>query len=256
MNRKLLASLFGVLCLLGSASGYCEVSMDGTDDLFDCGSPSDLDNVWPASISMRAYVPTGGEGYLIKKLGGGAGDWGWYTGSDGAIGFFQGGTTTFFSCSTAASAFDFDEWHTFGVTWNAAVDSSCSGITPYIDGVAVSWSSSSGSGTRPNDAAGNFYINHDSDSANGVMTLSTASVIGRVATADEMLNIHNAQKVLAPLQIAGDDILRVWWPNHVASGGSYDGVDMIDLMGNGNCTGDDGANDSGLTAGEETGLAL
>lgn len=252
MNKKTIFILLAFLIWFTPPEIKAAVLFDGVDDMFDCGSPDSLDNIWPAAIETKVYIPTGGEGYLVKKLSGDDKDFAFFTTDGGAVGMFHGGTSTFMYCQTADSVIDFDAENTIEISWDALVDASCSAVDMYVNGSLESWSSSSGAGTKPSDAGGNWFINHTSDSSNANMTMRYMAVYGREITAAEALASHNSTSIRHALRAIGDDVVRLWVPMTVADGGDYDGVSMVDLAGNGDCTGDDGGNGTGLTAAIET----
>ncbi len=245
---KRLILIFLLIC----SPVYGGVDLDGSDDRLNCG---DIDlNVSTSSMSAWVKFESGANGFVVNKdyngvvlpysLNVGGNDSpinidgsGWFSGS-----WKNSGLTTDLRDGT---------WHHVVGTWDKNATPT---LAYYVDGVLDS-SSSEGSGLDRIQNNEPTYLGRYDFSAQTAKGQITEVALWNIAlTAVQVANLASRVKRV-PLQIGGG--LEAYWPlDDQPDAVSGDGKTFMDLSGNGNhCTGDNGANNTGLTGKAEEALS-
>lgn len=242
--KTLTLILLLLLCPLNVWGGFTN---DGNDDIVNCGSAADLDNFWDDGGTVSMWVKFNSlvsSGDMFEKLDG-VNDYSWVSLSNGSVRFYQAATTTFFICTTATGVITTGTWHHLAITWDGSVDSSCSGVIFYKDGSPVSWITTAGTGTRPDDSSAVLHIT-EGDSPTTAQ-YSNMSIFDSVLSASSIAVLASDETTIAPYNQSAT-LLRFWRMDDLADGISAgDGTIIKDMTGNGDCTADDGGDDLGAT---------
>lgn len=248
---KILSILLSLL--LAACPVFGGVDFDATDDYIDCGADSSLDITSNLSISAWVYLDdisdnismeiigkrtsssTGG--YVIQvyePLNGGIAPLlrFWIYASGGWRG--EGSP----NCSISL-----DTWTQVGTTYDGTT------MRYYKNGQECDTYSYSGAITSI--STDKVYIGANEANSKGYFDGMIENVLIWDATlqADEMSLLYNSKLKHMPLQIQPSNLVLFLPLDDEPDGTSGDGDTFIDLSGNGNDgTGDDGANNTGLTA--------
>jgi hypothetical protein len=259
--RKL-AFLLSFLLLCQSA--FAGVDFDEVDDLLSCGSDTSLDNLGSLSYYVRFIADDGGEGdlgSLIHKSVSGTTIKSFRIENRGGASGTATLTMTATYTGVILSVTPGDNSITFGAEHSAIFAWGGLGATPhiYVDGVEVASYRLQQAGTtaESTDASGTFTIGARVDGAqvfNGI--IREVAVWTSEVTAGEANHLHNARTRHLPLQIQPSNLRAYWTLDDEEEGTSADGDTFSDkLAGTNTCTGDDGANNTGLTAKAESVLS-
>ena len=260
-----------LLALIGSLSVPCfgGVVEDNVDDYITCGSGSTVDNIFDAggTILIRFNLTAWGDiSYprLLDKseVGGGANvGFSLYIRRDSdsapasSISFvhYFDGTPNLGRWSTDASSISTGVDTTVMVTYDNSLTTN--NPTIYINGASVNVTeTTTPDGTRLDDSSLDFIIGNLATDLNKTpdVTIYEVRAYKRVLSSAEASLIHNA-KLKSKDIVSATSISGYWGLDDETAGTSCDGDIFLDLSGNGNNgTGNDGANDSGLTATAES----
>jgi hypothetical protein len=163
---------------------------DGTDDVINAGSASNLDDLSQLSVGMWMYH-TGGSSIkaLATKTDASTAN-GWvFTASNlggSYLAFSADYSTTDLSCTTGTGAFSSNVWQHVAVTWDGTA--TCSGVKVYVNGIQISVSGASGVGTRASDASNNLLF---------ADTVSSGNTYGGILDEIKLYNyVRNNQQVV------------------------------------------------------------
>ena len=226
------------------------IDFDGTDDFIDASNSASIN--LDGSMSVMAWIyPRSTANYtpIVTKE-----DWdnskGYYLGLDPNddnniyFGFNRGGN----EIVTSSDAFTMNSWYYVVGTFDSALGSN--NLKIYVNNVLVE---EGGDGTVPVQHTENLDIGYLHDIANAFFD----GFITEIAVWDVALSTTEIAKLYSggvptrgiPLNIQPAN-LQMYLPlNDIPIGESADGDTFGDLSGNSNtATGDDGANDAGLTS--------
>lgn len=258
--KKLVCLLVLVFSLVSQA--WAGVLWDGTDDEINCGAGATLDNLWAAGgtiyilLKIDTYDSTARRIVSKRSTDGTARGWDLFNYLDGetkeitfsAIGVAPGQGTW-----TIANGITDTIFHVIIITYNSSATSNDPNI--YIDGVLQNESEDiSPSSNYIDDDTVNFNIgNFDNLNRPFDGEIFEVAVWKAVLTAQEIANLSSSKVKRLPLQIQPSNLKAYWSLDDQPDGTSGDGDTFKDLSGNANHgTGDDGANNTGLTAVAET----
>jgi len=259
---KILALILSLFLIVRPCLAGCE--FDHVDDWVDCGSDANIDSFTSASFSAWVYVenlPTSDDATIVSKLL-------WDPNYDGWVFSVKCDATP--ECklyywgipepagdnngwSTDVDTIVVDTWYHIGFTYTRT--SVANDPKFYIDGVSVTVTEDKHSGKAGSaDADADFNIGKrgkagslDDDYFDGQIT--EVAYWNIIISDDEMALLGKSRMKQIPLQIQPAN-LKLYLPmDDEPDGTSADGDTFMDLSGNGNNgTGDDGANNTGLTA--------
>jgi len=223
---------------------FAGIDFDGTDDYVTVADDASLD-VTTISISVWIFWDDDGdvnEG-IVSHANNSLGSNGWWfsiSGSSANDIQFTFADTDFFSSGAISTG----EWTHLAVTYDG------SNVRFYKNGNADGVTASSASITNSADTfkIGREYNVYGTTAyLNGQIT--DLAVWSAVLTAGEIELLADSKIKRMPLQIQPTNLNGYWPMNDEPDGSSADGNTFIDQSGNGNNgTGDDGANNTGLTA--------
>ncbi len=248
--------------LLMASNVYGGVDFDGSDDLLNCGNIDIITDGARNRITIAAWVKlsSGSTGWVMNKnFGGGAVPYSLNVGISGAptsidgIAFFNSGAWK--NSNTSTDVRD-GTWHHVAGVFDGT------NLIYYVDGVSDS-STTEGSGIAMSSNSENTsigrYVN-DSETATG--EIGDIALWNQALTVGEIGLLASSRIKRMPLQLKkaeGGAVgeLQAYWPlDDQPDAVSGDGKTFMDLSGNGNhCTGDDGANNTGLTGKAEEALS-
>lgn len=238
MAKKPIISLVLVFCF--SSLIFPAISFDNVDDFIEVADDNLLDIT--GDITISAWIRRNGTNQddpIIAKSNR-SDSWDYEL-------FFRVGNDllTFYSDATddqvATGSITDNNWHHVGFTRLG------SGITFYIDGVAAGTTTAGTAFTTSTDplfigtdeTASGFFLNGD---------LSEVCLWSAAASAAEMAKLATSQQKRLPFQILTPSDRVVYFPmDEVAQGITGDAVVFRDLFNGLTGTGNDGANDTGLT---------
>ena len=252
MKRLILSlTLAGSLCFSAEASSL----LDGDDDLFNCGSGASLDALSTKTVVATVCTGTlGSDDVIVAKIND-AFSLGWYFAVDGSdppnrdwVTFQHPGSTAYGEWVTPALSTSDNTCYTIGVTHDTTNINNDPVI--YINGVSQSLTERDApSGSFTTDAAETFTIGgRIGSSLSGTGTIEEVCYCNQIATPAQMLLLASNLNLMCH-QVCGSNA-RLYQPlDDKPAGTALNGMTFIDRSGNGNtCTGDDGANNTGLTA--------
>lgn len=228
------------------------VDFDNTDDFISCGSPAGLDDitVYTVCATFKADTISASVDEVIAKYGSSANQGPVLMELDSTGG---GRIATFWSdggagqlTRTAGGAITTGVWYRVCTT----LDSSKNGKI-YIDGVDATSTNQTG-GALQSDAANNMQIGKIGISGgqryfDGI--ISEVAIWGSNLSAQEILIYGKSNVKRVALQLSPSTLKAYWALDDVSDGSSVDGSTFKDLSQNAlDCTGDNGANNTGLTA--------
>lgn len=254
MRSKIISIL---ICLMLLCSpGWSGVDFDSTDDILSCGSGSSLDNLGSFSVYVRFVADTGGEGNLgafFHKSPAGSTVKSFRIENRGGASGTATVTMTAVYTGVPLSVTPSDNSITFGQETTAIFSWGGLGTTPhiYINGVEPSYRlQQAGTVAETSEATNNFSIGAREDGSqtfDGI--IRELAVWTEPISAAEAVLIHNSQTRYLPLQIQPSALNAYWVLADQPDGSSGDGKVFLDMTPNANtCTGNDGANNTGLTA--------
>ena len=233
--------LLAVFCcwLLVCSVMWSAVDFDGVDDLLNCGSLANLDNMNPISLAITmkidALPPAGQVVVLIAKD---AVIWRFHLFDTGAVRMRFPHTVATLTRLSVASTAATGVWNVWIVTWDGTVNET--GVSIYKDGTAVSYAAgASGSGAQSDDAALDLVIGNDpglTQDLDGQVT--EVAVWEATLSANEISRVSLPRRSRIPLHVRPAD-LRLYIPmDEFADGVTATGTGAFrDLSGNGNhCT--------------------
>jgi hypothetical protein len=226
------------------------IEFDGVDDLVNCGSGSTLDDVSQVTVTAWIFPRTMGEAnarIVAKENTSGSAETGIFILNDSGYSIcwfrkFSGGLGIW---KMPAGNFATNTWHHVAVTYNDA--SVANDPVLYLNGTSRTVTEfMTPSGTRSSDAAFNFTIGATEGGGQAFDGLiQDVRVYSRILNAAEIAALYNARS--RDFQITSG--LVGHWPLDDGPDGSSADTDVArDRAGKGNNgTGDDGANNTGLT---------
>lgn len=227
---------------------WAGIDFDGADDVLDCASDASLDNLGTMSVFAVINPDTIGEtlGRVIDKEF-------WI--------FATAATSTIFlsmclgvDCvsevdrSCVNNSITLNATQTVIATWDGTAN--FSGIHMYVNGTECSYTGeANGSGTQTDDSAYSFLIgNNSGDTRSFDGEIFEMTVYNDVLSAQEIEQLSDSYVVGMSLQISTDSLVAHWALDEEEDGSSANADAFRDGSANeNNCTGDDGANNTGLT---------
>ena len=241
MQKLILAILISLFC----SPVWASVDFDGTDDFLNCsGAAIGSDLTFSVYI---VHTDLGDADEQCIYCEGNTGEtsslnFAQFRGDNGDIYEFKkrGTSGDINLCATSAHAGE-----TNRLVWvvRATNDSEC-----WVDGTSEGTSSTGTTG------AGNFDTGHIGKGERTTSDFFSGGRVHEVAiwnttlSDNEVAQLSNSKIKRFPLQIKPANLIRYWTLDDEEDGSSADGNTFIDLTGNQTCTGDDGANNTGLTA--------
>lgn len=223
-----------------------------TDDVIDCGASDTLiPEGQSCTISVWIYPDTMG--------GNGAGRI-----VDRNIIFYNGGTNQLvFQCpgstnlqrNTATNAIVTTGWQHALVTWDGST--TAANIHIYVGGSEASYVLTQNGASLTDNSANSLFIGNTNTFNRGFDgRITEVAIWDVVLTAPQIALLASSRIKGIPLQIQPSALKGYWAINDQESGSSADGDTIRDLSGNNNNgTGDNGANNTGLTFVAETVLS-
>lgn len=249
MIRNLI--LIGLLFLTSPASAG--IALDAADDSLSCGT-SDTMMTENGAVTISAWVkPTsvgeGSNGRIIgREPAASNGHFRFILTSTSTIGFSVQGGTTLVATASNASITTGAYQHVL-VTWDGVITTANS-VHIYVNGVETTYKTQTNGATATDNSADAILIGNSPDGTrtfDGI--IDEIAVWNTVLSAQSIANLANAKGKRLPLQISPSNLKAYWVLDEEEDGSSADGDTFIDISGNGNnCTGSDGANNTGLTA--------
>lgn len=257
MKRIILSLL--ILLIVFSTNGLAYLEGDGTDDSISCGSDSSIDDIFASggTISMWFRIDTFSTSPTRRIF-------------DKTC---DPGVCLYIFISGAEDRFEFDKsftgtngaWvfndivndtniHHFALTYDQ--DSLLNDPIIYIDGSPTT-------GTEvltptliaDSDAASTLYFFNRADGARPFDGLKgSICAWSNILTEAQIDIISNAKVSGMERQVSPSTLIDCWLLNDQPEGTSGDGDTFVSLTGANNCTGSDGANNTGLTARAENTL--
>jgi hypothetical protein len=239
-------ALFG---LLMTQPVWAAVEFDNADDIITLTSSSAMDTLWdgPLSFSMWVNLDSTGEGtggYLLNKGNNAAGTNRLFrTLPTDAIHFLVNGTSLM-QRITNNNAFSLNTWTNFIVTWDGSM--TATNVHIYVNGTEASYATSTNGTTIATVATQTARIGNSGDSARTADGhIDEIYMFNKVLSAAEITLLQSRVRKTG-LQISG--VTFYYALDDCSDGSSANGVTFSDAVGNADAgTGDDGANNTGLT---------
>jgi len=241
-----------LILIFSVSTSFAGVDFDQVDDFLNCGTDSSLDisegslSVWFNCTDLSEF---GLQSITCKDLSGG---------NDGDFiflvwpnGFGSNENTLLFRTQDVGGANDVrsDSGIFFGV-WNHAVLLwGSGGMSMYLNNVLQSATDASTTGMT--NAAASFLVGNTRVGASEFFDgeINEIAVWDVNLSVGEIDTLFNSMGKRMPLQIQGSNLQAYWALDDEPDGSSSDGDTFNDGSSNTNtCTGDDGGNNSGLTA--------
>lgn len=240
-----------LILILACRTVWAGLDCDGVDDkvsnstrIFTAASArtislwANIDNPQPGSFRGRFISERSNTGWFLG------------TGTNRDIQFFSSGSTNL-SHITNTGAYSATTWTHVLVTWDGSTTAANAKI--YVNGTeasyatttnGVSLTSADSAGTRLCDEASALEVSADLDGR-----LDEVAVWDVVLTAQEIAQLASSRVKGIPLQIQPSSLKRYWSTDDSGDGVSLDGVVLKDSSSNlVSITGDNGANNTGMTA--------
>ncbi len=254
-NRNLffISFLFIILIITNS---YAGVDFDTTDDRLTCGNNSSiLTENGAMSIALWIFPRIGGN-VNARIVGRGLSNLGRelrFTWKDiNTLNFSVNTSGTTLDREASDNSLTLNVWQHIGMTWDGSL--TAANVKFYVNGIETSYKTTQdGTGTPNDNSADDIYIgnrNLTPEPDRGIDSIMSDIVIwGAVNTSDNMLQLASSKVKRIPLQVNPSNLQAYWALDDEPDGTSVDGNTFIDLTGNGNtCTGNNGANNTGLLA--------
>lgn len=235
-----------LILMLSCNTAFAAIEFDGTDDSLACGSGSSIDNLTTRTYSAFVKLSSLANGYyyIVEKNNG-------VNGPEFAIDITAGvpslamwfsGTVSGGYWTAPITGLAVNEWHHYAVTFN--ISSISNDPVMYVDGVSKTVSEgTTPSGSFESDAAQTLNIGGSSSAGNYLPgTIRDVSVYNTILTSTEIANIYKLNGF--PYSTG---LVAYWTINDGAVNTSADGDTVSDSSGTNTCTGNDGANNTGLT---------
>ncbi len=263
--RKLLLTLFLCLSLINPV--WAGVQSDNVDDLVTITNESNFDFTNTTEFSVVGWVKpnatrsgTNVHYALITKLNGSSPFEGWEIGlwwnnsnqpNKLVINLDEISTSSEEDGAIGSTDLQNDIWYHFAATKNTGGDPATA-MNFYINGLleTITETGDGVFGTMTNNLNVGFF-GRTSGTFRAYVggTLSDVAIYNKVLSATEISILSSSRVKRMPLQISPSNLLAYWPLDDQPDGTSGDGDTFRDLSGNGNNgTGDDGANNTGLTA--------
>ena len=221
------------------------INFDNTDDLVTCGSPAAFDNVVKTVAAWIKPNTTGGDGFgmVLEK----------YDGTNGFGFYIQATNAIEFSCNagtihtSANNSVTMSVWQHVLASWDRS--GTGANMKIYVNGTEVSYASSQ-NGSNTGDAAGNIEIGSDSTAPGNFFDglIDEVAVWTVQLSANEITQLASSRVSRVPLQIQPGSLILYVAMDDQSDATSADGDTLVNLVGSANnCTGQDGANNTGLT---------
>src|SRR3990167_7191936 len=237
---------------------WAAVNFDAVDDIVNCLSPTAFDNM--AALTVAAWINPVSEGEntfgrIVDKAGAGGGvGWVFFTNQNGFSNEFDGirvivdySTTDLSVDCTAGNCITLNTWQHVAITWDGGAESDNAIL--YVNGVAPTMARTDGVGTRVDDNASNLEIGNRANADRTFDGLITdVVIINAVLSATQIAQLASSRVKRVPLQIQSANLIGYFLFDDQPHGASADGDTFINAVGSGNnCTGNDGADNTGLT---------
>lgn len=245
--------LFICLILIVSAcqTSLAGITYDGTDDLISCGTGDVVQENAALTVSLWYKAPTNSGGVSRRIFH--RGTILFFNGNDvgaNGISFEVGGATPLYRITTNASI-PVDAWTSLILTWDGST--TATNIHIYINGSEASYVTAQ-NGVTPTDTSGQtLYIGNRADGTRSWNENLNEFAIwqGTVLPARDIALLSSSRLKGAPLKTSVQPT-RYWPMDTGVSGTSADAATVTDLTQGGNCTADNGANNTGMTWVAET----
>lgn len=217
------------------------MEFDGLEDSINCGSAAALDDLAAFTYVVWIYPTsiTEADSHLLTKIGTGVKVFALTT--NGRFYFYMDRATTDLHIRSVDGSIAINTPQCIAVTWDGST------AKLYVNGVEPSYATNiQGAGAIVTDATGNFSIGlYPSVSVDGFAGIvADFRVYNAALSASILLRIASAR--LKYYSESGN--LIAYWPlDDGVDGASGDAVTYRDRVGTNNGTGDNGANNTGLT---------
>lgn len=252
MNLRILLILFLLIC----QNAHAGVNFDNTDDLLSCGSSDTLLNESSAlTISVWIYPNSIGQnnaGRIVDRTNAGLTEGvALLLSATNAVQFNVFGSTTLIR-KTDNNLITPSAWNHVLVTWTASTTATNAKI--YINGTEATYQTTTNGASLGNNAADTTRLGNNANSNrtfDGI--INEVAIWNSVVSVDDINNLSNSRIKRFPLQVSPSNLKAYWAIGNAGDGSTADAVIFNDLSGTGNnCTGDNGANNTGLTGAAET----
>lgn len=226
-----------LICLIAVNTSKGAILFDGVDDVVNLPATAAHNITGPITIAAWVKTTVGSFQNVFRGYQDGSPFGGYALGignpTAGRIGYYNGTTTTWVAGGSTVTN---GQWRFIAVSVTGTTASF------YLDGVADGTAVSA----VPNSYSGVRSIGAESDFGgrfNG--TIGEVILIDRALTATEIELIYKSRVTTIPMTWKP---VGLWPLNNVPGGSSCDNLILLDLTGNGNGVGDNGTNNTGLTA--------
>jgi hypothetical protein len=264
LNMNILANflVFFLIC----SSAWAGVLYDAADDVLNCGTADIIQEDQPFTFCTWFYANSAGEGSLGRLFfrRGNVGDTQGVgfslnsdVGNDRNLEVFHNrasGATTF-NVRSSDGVFSLSTWTHACVTSPGTMTAADWDI--YVNGTEVTYEVQTNGDPAQDTSGQTLKIGNRTDGGRTFDGIIGETAIWTVElTAAEVSLLANAKTARMPLQVQKSSLAYFWPMLDEEDGTSADGDTFLDLSGNGrNCTGDDGAGNTGLTAKAEAVLS-
>ena len=242
-----------ILCLMAVKPGHATIDFDGTyeaGDYVTCGTGDVMPEGADYSLYWRGRFDTfaDDDAVLFFKVGaGGEGEAAVFRVNDpnGELNFWKEGAT-YMEVITSTQLSTGTE---YVLIVTVAAGTTATGVHIYVNGTEASYAAQDNGATLVDSASGLLWMGANSgfaDAFNGI--IREAAIFNKILSAGEIASLSTRPVRNVPLDIGA---VRYWKFIDGTAGTSADGDTIADFYGSGNCTGDDGANNTGLTWGGE-----
>lgn len=256
MLKSFLSGLCALLLLISPANNWASVDFDGIDDALNCGSGSSIDQLITPTVSAWIYYSDDGadasqviynKSTFLRIF--------YISDNDGALNNalvfqFQFTSTTAVKYVSVTNAISANTWTHILATYDHTRGND-QRVDLFINGVETTYSTTDeGSGTLDqDDSAGTANIGSRSTSTVFDGQIDEVAIWSVVLTADEITKLAKSKVKGMPLQIRPASLAAYWSLDEQSDGTSGDADSFFDKTANANtCTGNNGADNLGLTA--------
>lgn len=153
-----------------SGKNNYSLAFDGADDVVNAGSGTSLDNLPAAGMGLSAWIyPTsmgeGSAGVIMAKNVGATPSSGWllqFAGTN-ALTLTVDGSTDLVR-TTSNNAVTLNAWNHVVVAWDGVI-TTASSVNIYVNGIGVTYATTTNGASRVSDASSTFFIGNDSTGA-------------------------------------------------------------------------------------------
>lgn len=221
------------------------VEFDGVDDKIDAGDATKFFSATPTNVSFFILVKIDNisdGGSLLNVTDGNELRWGFWFNNVGTV--FRFSMDSAATDAVSSSAISVSTWYSLVGVYEGG--HSTEKVRLYQDGIKQTIANPSA--TAITSSFSLVFGAKEDNSFSFTGSIAEAATWDGLLTEAEITLLANAKTRLVPLQIQPSNLTGYWTLDDHPDGSGVDGSTFLDRIGTGNGTGNDGANNTGLTA--------